>query len=199
MIDMIKRLLKGCDPSIAATNEKIEIFPQGLNYPEDCIEIEKQPASVLFTVAEVHRQEKLVKATNLKEDEACLYAAISYKRLFEIVADREKARKIRALIDSGNNKEALSCAASDFDHSIYSIGREDRSKISLIVTADRANIKYGGNYIVEHATLKQGYVAFYNYCVKLQYISAFCTEVQKDFGLAMNRRDAIRLYILGSL
>ena len=199
MIDMIEKLLKDSDCKVIKTDERIEIFPRSELYPEDCITIEEETLSGLFTVFEVHRQEKQIKATTTKGDEAYLYAAISYKRLFEIDVDRKKARDIRNLINLEKPKEALSFVVSDFQRSIYSIGCEEQSKISLIETADKVGVKYNGKYILESTSLTQGYVTFYNYCKKLQHIITFCDEIQKSFKLDINRENVIILYIFGKL
>ena len=199
MIDMIEKLLKGSNCRVIKTDERTEIFPRSEPYPEDCIAIEEETLAGLFTVFEVHRQEKQIKATTTKEDEAYLYAAVSYKRLFEIDVDRKKAREIHNLILLEKTEEALSFVASDFQHSIYSIGCEEQSKISLIETADKVNVKYNGKYILESASRTQGYVTFYNYCKKLQHIITFCDEIQKSFKLVINRENVIMLYIFGRL
>lgn len=196
---MIEKLLKGSDCKVIKTDERIEIFPRSEPYPEDCIAIEEETLAGLFTVYEVHRDEKQIKATTMKEDEAYLYAAISYKRFVEVDIDRTKTQEIRRLISLEKPKEALSFVVSDFHPLIYSIGCEEQSKISLIETADKMNVKYNGKYILENASLKQGYVAFYNYCKKMQHIVAFCDEIQKSFKLDINRENAIMLYIFGKL
>ena len=96
---MIEKLLKGSNCRVIKTDERTEIFPRSEPYPEDCIAIEEETLAGLFTVFEVHRQEKQIKATTTKEDEAYLYAAVSYKRLFEIDVDRKKAKRKKQFIN----------------------------------------------------------------------------------------------------
>lgn len=197
---MIERLFNDSQLCIQEYEKKFLLFKKSnICYPEDYVELEEVTSIGKFTVAEVHRGKKQIKAATAKKDEAAIYAIVIYKRLFENITDRSKVRGIMEYIDLGKVEEALACAIEDFDNSIYAIGHEEKSKISLIQTADQIDVKFDGEYIAQNATLRRGVVVFYNYCTKLQYIFKFCDDMQKRTEQDANRKEIIKLYILGAL
>lgn len=164
-------------------------------YPENYIEVE----NVLdkFIVSEVHRDTKQVKIETGEEEEANIYAIIFYKRLYDDVGDKLKLRNIRRYLDDGEEKKVLDCIASDFDSSLFSIDNEDDFKISLLHSGNGVDVKFGGEYLAENATLSRGYVVLYNYCEKLRYISSYYDQMCEKLDYILNRELIIRMYILG--
>lgn len=198
MINTIQMLLQGEEYNIKELNGKIVLFGgNSIIYPEEYIEIEKQNSNDKFIIAEVHRDIKQIKKKTETKEEAAIYAVIIYKRLYDNIINRMKARDIRGYLNRGEEEKALSCIVDCFDNSIYSIDCEDRLKISLIYVRDKVNVKFGGEYLAENVTLSRGYVVLYNYCEKLQYISSYYSEIQEKINFNMNRENVFRLYVLG--
>ena len=198
MIDLIVSLLNDNQLCIRENDQKIELF-RGLNicYPEDYVELEREQLTDKFIVAEVHRDKREIKASTRIEEEAIIYAVVLYKRLFENIVDRSKAKIIMDYVDRGEDKEALACAIDSFDDSLYTIGYEEESKISLMQKMDTIDVKFDGHYIVQRVTPKRGYIVFFNYCTKLKYISEFCDDIKKRLRCEANRDNIIKLYIFG--
>ncbi len=191
-------LLQNEEYNLREFDEKIVLFKGNSNtYPEDCIEIAKVTLNGNYIVSEVHRDVKQINIETEKKEEAAIYAVFIYKKLYDNIIDRMKARSVRNYLNLGEEDKAVTCIINSFDDSIYSIGYEDGSKISLIRSEDETDIKFGGEYLVKGATLSRGYVVFYNYCEKLQYISLFYAEMQKKIDFSIERERIIRLYILG--
>ena len=198
MINTIQVLLQNEEYILKKNDRKIVLFKGKLNiYPEDCIEIEGVILTGKFIVSEVHRDVKQISIETEKKEEAAIYAVIIYKRLYDDISDRMKARNIRKYLNLGKEDKALTCIINCFDDDIYSIGYEDRLKISLIRLENEIDIKFCGEYLVKGATLSRGYVALYNYCEKLQYISLYYAEMQKKVDFSIERERIIGLYILG--
>lgn len=178
------------------SEEKIVLFQGNANtYPEDYIEIRR--ISDRYVVSEAHRDVKQVRVETEKKDEAQIYAIVIYMRLYDDVADKLVARNIRSYLNSGEEKKARDFIDNNFDNVIFSIGEEDKQKISLIETKDGIDVKFDGEYIVRNVTLSRGYVAFYNYCEKLKHIVFIYDEIQKNVDFVLNRERILRLYILG--
>ena len=191
-------LLRGEEYTLKEINGRIVLYRGNSTiYPEEYIEIEKQNSNDKFIVAEVHRDIKQIKKETEKREEAAIYAVIIYKRLYDNIVNRMKAKDIREYLNHGEEEKALNCIVGCFDNSIYSIDYEDRMKISLIYAGDKADVKFGGEYLAENVTLSRGYVVFYNYCEKLQYISSYCDEIQEKINFDMSREKVFRLYIFG--
>ena len=191
-------LLQGDEYNLKELNGRIVLFGGNSTiYPEEYVEIDKQNTNDKFIVAEVHRDIKQIKKETEKREEAAIYAVIIYKRLSDNIINRMRARDIRECLNHGEEEKALNCIVDCFDNSIYSIDYEDRMKISLIYAGDKADVKFGGEYLAENVTLSRGYVVFYNYCEKLQYISSFYNEIQEKLNFDMSREQVLRLYILG--
>lgn len=196
MINIIQLLLQ---------NEKFEVLKDGdriilsrsnlCGYPEVYIEIEKIHDK--FAVSEVHRDTKQIRIETEEENEANIYAVILYKRLYDEIIDKVRARSIRRYLDAGEEKKALDCIAGDFDDALFSIDSEDKQKISLIHSSGGIDVKFGGEYLAENATLSRGYVVLYNYCEKLRYISSFYDEMCQQSDYTINRESTIKMYILG--
>lgn len=198
MIHTIQILLQGEDYSLKELNGRIVLFGGNSTiYPEEYIEIENQISNDKFIVAEVHRNVKQIKKETGKREEAAIYAVIIYKRLYDNIVNRMKARDIREYLNRGEEEKALNCIVDCFDNSIYSIDYEDRMKISLIYVGDKADVKFGGEYLAENVRLSRGYVVFYNYCEKLQYISSYYNEIQEKINFDMSHEKVFRLYIFG--
>lgn len=196
MINRIQALLQDEKYHLQEFDKKIILFKGNLNvYPEDYIEIEKATAIDKFIVSEVHRDEKQFKIETEKE-EASIYAVVMYKKLYDDIVDRMKARSIRNYVNSGEEEKALSCIKGWFNDSLYSIDTEDSLRISLIQSGDKVNVKFGGEYLAENASKARGYVVLYNYCEKLRNITLFCDEIHKKMNCNVNREKIIKMYIL---
>ncbi len=196
MINKIQVLLQNEKYHLQEFDKKIILFKGNLNaYPEDYIEIEKATVINKFIVSEVHRDEKKIKIETEKE-EAAIYAVVIYKKIYDDIVDRIKARNIRNYVNSGEEEKALSCIKGWFNDSIYSIYTENSLRISLIQSGDKVNIKFFGEYLAENATKARGYVVLYNYCEKLRNITLFCDEIQKWMNCNVNREKIIKMYIL---
>lgn len=196
MINRIQVLLQDEKYHLQEFDKKIILFKGNSNvYPEDYIQVEKTTTIDKFIVSEVHRDEKQFKIETEKE-EASIYAVVMYKKLYDDIADRMKARSIRNYVNSGEEEKALSCIKGWFNDSVYSIGTEDCLRISLIQSGDKVNVKFGGEYLAENASKARGYVVLYNYCEKLRNINLFCDEIQKKMNCDVNREKIIKMYIL---
>lgn len=191
-------LLRGEEYTLKEINGRIVLYRGNSTiYPEEHIEIEKQISNDKFIVAEVHRDIKQIKKETEKREEAAIYAVIIYKRLYDNIINRMKARDIRDYLNRGEEEKALNCIVDCFDNSIYSIDYEDRLRISLLYAGDKSDVKFGGEYLAEQVVLSRGYVVFYNYCEKLQYISSYYNEIQEKINFDISREKVFRLYILG--
>lgn len=196
---MIKNLLKNRECDVKKCGESILLFDSRAVYPEDYIVIEKENTSLIYTVAEVHKEEKIIKVMTLKEKEAAIYGFVLYKRLFENIVDNQSINTLYKYIYVDDFDGALNYCTRVFDDSVYSIGNENADKISFIKKSNTADVKFDGVYIVENVSIKRGCVVFYRYCSKLQYILLFCNMLKNDFGLNINYKNIIRLYIFGVL
>lgn len=198
MINIIEILLQKEKYKLIQTDKTIIIFKGNSDtYPEDYIEIEKATDIDKFVVSEVHRDKKQIKVETEKEEEAIIYAVVVYKRLYDDIVDRIKARKIRNLLDAGEEKKALDSIFNSFDVSLFSINHEDDLKISLIHSQNKVDVKFGGEYLAEGATLSRGYVVLYNYCEKLKHISSFYKEMCKKIDCSIHLENILKMYILG--
>lgn len=196
MITRIQELLQGENYHLQESDKKIIIFKKNVNvYPENYIEIEKASAINKYMVYEVHRDEKQFKI-EAEEEEASICAVVIYKKLYDRTIERMKARKVRNHVDTGDEEMALDCIKEWFNDSIYSIGKEDNLKISLIKSGDKTDVKFGGEYLVKGVSKARGYVVLYNYCEKLQNITLFCDEIQNLKNYPINREKFIKMYIL---
>lgn len=198
MINLIQVLL--CDEKyiLKEYDRKIVLFKGNSNvYPEEYIEIEKEILIDKFIISEVHRDVRQIKIETEKKEEASLCAVVIYKRLYDDIVNRMRARSIRNYLKLGEKEKALACGIECCDNSVYSIDYEDSLRISLIQSKDKVDVKFGGEYLAQSAALSRGYVVFYNYCEKLKHISLFCAEIQKRLEFDINREKILRLYILG--
>lgn len=198
MINIIEILLPKEKYKLIKSDKTIILFKGNSDtYPEDYIEIERATDTDKFVVSEVHRDKKQIKVQTEKEEEAIIYAVVIYKRLYDDIVDRTKARRIRTLLDAGEEKKALDGIVNSFDVSLFSINHEDGLKISLIHSENKVDVKFGGEYLAESATLSRGYVVLYNYCEKLKHISLFYKEICNKLDCAINRENILKMYILG--
>lgn len=196
MINIFPLLLQDEKYDLLKNKSKIILYKNSLGgYPEDYIEIDSVNGK--FIVSEVHRDMKQVKIETDEEKEANIYAVILYKRLYDDIVDKMRVRSIRKYLDIGEERKAIECITDDFDNSLFSIDSEDVLKISLIHSNNGIDVKFGGEYLAENATLSRGYVVLYNYCNKLRYISSFYDEMCKKSNYTMNRELIIKMYILG--
>lgn len=197
MINKIQVLLQDEKCQLQEFNKKIILFKGNLNvYPEDYIEIEKATGIDKFIISEVHRDEKQFKIETEKEEEASIYAVVMYKKLYDNIVDRMKARSIRNYVNSGEEQKALGCIMRWFNDIVYSIETEDNLRISLIQSGDKVDVKFGGEYLAENVSKARGYVVLFNYCEKLRNITLFCDEIQKRMNCTVNREKIIKMYIL---
>lgn len=196
MINIFPLLLQDEKYDLLKHKSKIILYKNSLGgYPEDYIEIDSVNGK--FIVSEVHRDMKQVKIETDEEKEANIYAVILYKRLYDDIVDKMRVRSIRKYLDIGEERKAIECITDDFDNALFSIDSEDVLKISLIHSNNGIDVKFGGEYLAENATLSRGYVVLYNYCNKLRYISSFYDEMCKKSNYTMNRELIIKMYILG--
>ncbi len=194
MINKIQVLLQDEKCQLREFNKKIILF-KGV-YPEDYIEIEKATGNDKFIIFEVHRDEKQLKIETENEVEASIYAVVMYKKLYDNIVDRMKARIIQNYVNSGEAEKALGCIMEWFNDSVYFIDTEDRLRISLIQSGDKVDVKFGGEYIVKNASKARGYVVLFNYCEKLRHITLFCDKIQNIMNCTINREKIIKMYIL---
>lgn len=196
MIDVIRAILEDEKYVLQEFGGRLKLYNGNPNiYPEDYIEIDKTTNTDRYTIFEVHRDNKQFQLEAGKE-EAAFYAAVMYKRLFDNVVDRVKARNIRNYVSSGDEETAVDCIKSWFSNSIYSMGVEDYFKISFIQTDDKVDVKFGGEYIAEGVSVARGYVVLYNFCEKLQTIIRFCDKIQKRTSYTFDREKIMKMYIL---
>lgn len=197
MISMIYKILQDSKYSVREYDEKIVLFQEDLNYYlEDYVEVQRTGDK--YIVFEVHRDSKQIKAETADKNDAVIYAVIICKRLFDDLSDRMVARNIRSYVDCGEEDKAAACIRNEIDESIYSIGREDRSKISLIkTTGNTANVMFANQCIVEAAALSRAYVVLYNYCKKLMHISEFYNEKLKEIDCSLSAQNIMTVYIFG--
>lgn len=110
MINIIHILLQDEEYKLKEFDGKIMLF-KGTStiYPEEYIEVEKTTSTGKFIVSEVHRDVKQIKVKADKKEEAGVYAAIVYKKLYDDIADRIKARNIQNYIymGEGENQNAV--------------------------------------------------------------------------------------------
>lgn len=188
MIDAIREILEDEKYVLQEFGGKLKLYNGNPNiYPEDYIEIDKTTNTDRYTIFEVHRDNRQFKLEAGKE-EAAFYAAVMYKRLFDNVVDRVKARNIRNYVSSGNEKKAVDCVKSWFSNSIYSMGVEDCFKISFIQTDDKVDVKFGGEYIAEGVSVARGYVVLYNFCKNCKPLFAFVTRFKKGRAILLTER-----------
>lgn len=198
MINIIRILLQDEEYNVKEFDGKIVLFKETSTiYPEEYIEVEKINSTGKFIVSEVHRDVKQIKVKTDKKEEAGIYAIIIYKKLYDDITDRKKARFIRNHINTGDEENVLAYCIDSFDDSVYSIDYEDNLKISLIRSKDSVDVKFYGEYIVQNAALDRGYVVFYNYCEKLQHISSFYSKIQQKLNYSIGCETILKLYIFG--
>ena len=196
MKNSIKILLQDENYSLQEFDKRIILYKRNRNvYPKVYVEVEKVAANNKYIVSEVHRDEKRIKI-EIDKEEVPIYAAVMYKKLFGDGVDRTRATAIGSYVDSGEDEKALNCIMEWFDDTIYSVNAEDKHKISLIRSEDRISVKFAGKYLVENVSMTRGYVVFYNYCDKLQYISLFCDVIQNRMKCMIDRMKIISLFIL---
>lgn len=196
MINILHKLLQNDKYIIKNLSEKIILYVNSEhNYPEDYIEIKK--ADNKYIIAEVHRDIYQIKYNTDDYTNAIVVAVILCKRLFDDIADRIMAETIRDYLKSGNEEKAKNYIIDRFGGQIFSIDSEDDKKISMIKSGDKADIKFAGTYLVEDASLSRAYVALYNYCNKLVYISDFYNDIKEEIGCKLGKDSIQKLYILG--
>jgi hypothetical protein len=137
---------------------------------EDYILLEFENES--YSIYEIHRGEKLYKIKDTDKEKAIILGIVLYKKLNDSVVDREKVREIKNLVSKGDEKSAIAYFG-EFDDNTYSIGIEERMKISLIKGHSGTSVVYDKKYIVEDVTLCRAYVVLYNYCNNLKEILSF--------------------------
>lgn len=200
MINIIQTLLQDEEYILKEYGGKIIFFKgNSRTYPEEYIEIERIGIIGKFIVFEVHRDVKYVKLETGKKEEACIYSVVIYKKLFDSVVERSGIRMIQKYLNAGEEEKALVCSIDHCDDAFYSIDYEECKKISLLRSEDRVDVKFGGEYLVQNVSLNRGYVVFYNYCKKLQYISSFCIEILSKLKININYEEIFKLYILGHI
>lgn len=187
LVNIIRVLLQGVKYDRRETDSTIVLYD---GYPEDYILIEKAPGADRFMVFEVHRNDKRFRAEG-EQEEAAVFAAVLYKRWCDEI-DRVKAKTLRDYVNSGEEEKALALIREWFDERCYTIGTEDPARISFLPSGDLADVKFGGEFIVQGASLARAYVVLYNYCEKLRNITTFCDELQSG----TDREKILRLYIL---
>lgn len=198
LIHLIRVLLQDHEYNVKELEGKLVLFKGGSNiYPEDFIEIDRGGAIRKFTVYEVHRDVKQMKLQTEEEEEAFICAIILYKKVYDDIVDRKKARNIRNYVNTGEDEKALNYSIEGIADSLYAIGYEDNLKISFIKSNDKVDVKFEGEYLAKNASLSRGYVVLYNYCEKLQYISSFYDEIQNQLECKIDREKVLKWYILG--
>lgn len=198
MINMIHQILGDSKYSVRESGIRTILFQGDLSHePEDYIEIQR--ISDKYMIFEVHRDSRQMKGYVANRNDAAIYAVIFFKRLFDDMEDRMVVQNIRSYLNCGEEDKAIACIRNKIDESIYSIGREVPSKISLIKTGDKADVKFANECLAESVTLSGGYVAFYHYCKKLMHISKFYNEILGKIDCSLSCQNIKTLYILGKL
>ena len=148
-----------------------------------------------YSLYEIHRGQKIYKIKDNDKEKAIILGIVLYKKMNDSVTDREKVRIIKNLVSKGDEKLAITYFG-EFDDNIYSIGTEERMKISLIKGLNGTSVVYDKKYIVEDVTLCRAYVVLYNYCKNLKEILSFY-HTNKDFinGKNIDVQEMIKLYI----
>ncbi len=196
MINILHKVLQNKKYIIKDLKERIILYVNSEhNYPEDYIEIKKEENT--YMIIEVHRDIHQIKYNTDDYKDAIVVAVILCKRLFDDIADRSMAETIRGYLKSGNEEKAKKYIINMFGEQIFSIGSEDDKKISMMKFGDKANVKFAGTYLVEDASLSRAYVALYNYCNKLAYISDYYNDIKEQIEFKLSKYSIQKLYILG--
>lgn len=164
------------------------------NYQEDFIKVQKENS--INYIYEIHRNSSKLIKKEQSDDKAYVYAIILCKRLYDNL-DRKYVRKIKEHIEQGDENEVIKIIKDKFDVSIYSIGFEENSKVSLIKKENNVDIKFAGKYILSNVSMIRGYIAFYNYCEKIKSIKNFVDELNGKFNC--DKLELLRLYLTGEI
>lgn len=162
MDGLIRLLMNLPDLDIRRDGEGAVIYrhEQG-HWPEDYIAVEQRPGG--YAVCEAHRAQKTDKAFAHGEEEAAVLAAALGLHMFLAVADPDADRQIRGSVEQGCDDQAARFLANRLDPSLYSIGKEDPSRISLVKKGQKADVLFAGRPIVQGAPIPRAYVVLYHY------------------------------------
>lgn len=190
----IQEFLKLNEFHLKKRNDKTKLIYSGkIADLEDCVEIEQCDSE--FNVWEVHRSDRLLRKQVDDKNKAVLYAAILYKKLFDDVFDKGTVRRIRQLVDEGNEAAAYALFEG-VNSELFVFGNEEKDKMSLVKENGMAHVIYNGRYIVRDAALSRAFVTLYNYCQKLQTIMKFYNKNKRIFiENEINICQAIEYYI----
>lgn len=195
MIDLIERILGGAY-EVRERGEEILLYRRVLprQEPEDCIAV--RPAQGGYTVCEVHRGSRTVRARAAREQEAAAYGAVLCERMFRKGADQRRARWIRICVDQGRESEVVDSINRGPEGSLSCIGREDPGKISLLKTPSAADVKFAGEYLAKGIPLTRAYVVLDNFCGRLEEARGLWRRLE-SLGIRADRSKVFRLYLFG--
>lgn len=148
-----------------------------------------------YYIYEVHRADKKLKKEETDKNKAVIWAVISYKRLHDVHSDRTAGRKLRMMIEAGDEFSAEE-VFSEFESSIFSVGEEKEDSLCLIKKNGKVIVLYNGKTIAEQVSLSRAYVVLYHYCRNLRAIQKFYIKHKKRMLEAgITSKDAVELYI----
>lgn len=194
MLNSSKSFLENAGIQIDKTGKLVSAENQGnLREMEDYIMLLEKGKT--YYIYEVHRADRKLKKEEQDKDKAVIWAVILYKRMNDNPLDRVTARRLRSMIESGDEALAdeLFC---EFDRDIYAIEEEKEGALCLLENNGKASVIYNGRAIVEEASLSRAYVVLYNYCRILREILEFYrahTQVMEEAGIT--EQDAAELYM----
>lgn len=148
-----------------------------------------------YYIYEVHRADKILKKEETDKKKAEIWAVILYKRLHDDPSDRAAVRKLRKMIEAGDETSSEELFR-EFDSSIFSGGKEKENALCLMKKDGKASVLYNGKTVVEQVSLSRAYVAFYHYCRNLSAIQKFYIgHKNRMLEAGITRQDAVELYM----
>ncbi len=150
--------------------------PNNINNIEDYIMITLK--GKVYYVYEVHRANYILKKEEFDKDKALIWALILYKKLNDYNIDHITGRKIRSIIEKGD-EDLVKSLFYKFDSRILSIGEKQEGKLCFIKNNGKASITYDDMEIATEVPLARAYVAFYNYCSIFEKIFKFYYDNHK--------------------
>lgn len=164
------------------------------HWPEDYVSVEQRPDG--YAVCECHRDKKAVRAKAGSLEETAVLAAALALRMFGIGADPGTARQIRGLIEQGHEGQAACLLAGRLDQSLYSIRKEDPSRVSLVKRGKMADVRFAGRTIVKGASRPRAYAALYHYGRMLGEARGLTMQAEA-MGLGADARKVLCLCLFG--
>ena len=165
-------------------------------YPEDYVKVIMDKQNGDYNVIEVHRADESIILNCKDYDLATVYALILYKRLNDDITDRNEIRRIRSLLESGNEHTVQNELKELYKNTLV-INEEKKDKISLLLHDSFADLRYDEKIIAENVSTQRGYIMACNYSAKLEYIKKFCDNLESSVGKIFDTATAYNVYLFG--